>query len=296
VSQPALSEQLRKLESILGATLFERAPRRVEVTAHGEVLLRQARIVLREALGLMEIARAGSSPLDGPLRVGVIPTLGPYYLPLVLRALRAGFPGLELRLQEGLTHELAESLHRGTLDAILAALPIAGDAVTTEALFFEPFQLLVPAGHPLLSAGPVHPEDLPGEDLLLLEEGHCLRDQAISLCRLPGSGGRHARYASSLEMLRHMVAAGEGYTLMPRLAIGVMSGPGALDSLVQVRPLQPGQDGSAPGRVIALGWRATDPRGSHFSRLAHFLRDAAPQGTEHAVAIDAAARPGRTPG
>src|ERR1700710_102603 len=110
VSQPALSEQLRKLESILGATLFERAPRRVEVTAHGEVLLRQARIVLREALGLMEIARAGSSPLDGPLRVGVIPTLGPYYLPLVLRALRAGFPGLELRLQEGLTHELAESL------------------------------------------------------------------------------------------------------------------------------------------------------------------------------------------
>ncbi len=285
VSQPALSEQLRKLEAVLGAPLFERTARRVEITPPGELLLRQARIVLRESFGLIEMARARTDPLEGPLRVGVIPTLGPYYLPSVLRMLRSDFPGLELRLQEGLTEGLTEALHRGSLDAILIALPIPGDAVVTvEPLFFERFRLLAPSGHPLLDAGVLHPEDLPGEDLLLLEQGHCLRDQTISLCRLPGPRGREARHASSLEMLRHMVAAGEGYALMPWLATGQGAGPdgaaSALNSLVQSRVLELGRDGARPGRIIALGWRATDPRGQHFSRLATFLRDAAPEGTE----------------
>ncbi len=287
VSQPALSEQLRKLEAMLGAPLFERTARRVEITPPGELLLRQARIVLRESFGLVEMARAQTDPLDGPLRVGVIPTLGPYYLPSVLRMLRRDFPGLELRLQEGLTEGLTETLHRGGLDAILVALPMPGEAVVTvEPLFFERFRLLAPSGHPLLDAGVLHPEDLPGEDLLLLEEGHCLRDQTISLCRLPGPRGGEARHASSLEMLRHMVAAGEGYALMPGLATGASGGadgPGAtsaLSSLVQSRALELGRDGARPGRIVALGWRATDPRGVHFSRLAAFLRDAAPEGTE----------------
>ncbi len=289
VSQPALSEQLRKLEAMLGTTLFERTARRVEITAPGELLLRQARIVLRESFGLIEMARAQTDPLDGPLRVGVIPTLGPYYLPLVLRMLRSDFPGLELRLQEGLTEDLTEALHRGSLDAILVALPMPGDAVVVvEPLFFERFRLLAPTGHPLLDAGVLHPEDLPGEDLLLLEEGHCLRDQTISLCQLPGPRGAEARHASSLEMLRHMVAAGEGYALMPGLATGPsgaadgLGAASALNTLVQSRALALGREGARPGRIIALGWRATDPRGEHFSRLAAFLRGAAPDGTEPA--------------
>ena len=283
VSQPALSEQLRKLESVLGTPLFERAARRVEITVQGEILLRQARLVLREAFGLLEMAHAQASPLNGLLRIGVIPTLGPYYLPLVLRTLRAGFPGMELRLQEDLTHHLVESLHRGNLDAILAALPLPTDAVATDALFFERFQLLMPAEHKLLTIGALHPEDLPGEDLLLLEEGHCLRDQAISLCRLPGSNGLKARHASSIEMLRHMVAAGEGYAVMPSLATRFMDGAGGLDSLLRLRPLESSPAGASPGRTIGLAWRATDPRGPEFARLAAFLRDNAPEGTEPVV-------------
>ncbi len=301
VSQPALSEQLRKLEAVLGAALFERTARRVEITPPGELLLRQARIVLREGFGLIEMARAQTDPLDGPLRIGVIPTLGPYYLPLVLRMLRSDFPGLELRLQEGLTEDLTEALHRGSLDAVLVALPAPAEGVmTVEPLFFERFRLLAPTGHPLLDAGVLHPEDLPGEDLLLLEEGHCLRDQTISLCRLPGPRGRDARHASSLEMLRHMVAAGEGYALMPGLATGPSGGPdglgaaSALSVLVQSRALGLGREGARPGRIIVLGWRATDPRGAHFSRLAAFLRDAAPEGTE-ATRHDRAAGPAGGP-
>ena len=280
VSQPALSEQLRKLEAVLGTTLFERATRRIGITADGELLLRQARIVLREAFGLLELARAATSPLDGPLHIGVIPTLGPYYLPLVLGVLRNDFPGLELRLQEGLTQDLAELLYRGSLDAMLVALPLVSDALTAEPLFFEPFQLLMPANHRLLDAGRLYPEDLPGEDLLLLEEGHCLRDQAISLCRLPGLGGRSARYASSIEMLRHMVAAGEGYAVMPRLATRFMDGEDTLSGLLRLRPLEAGPSQVAPGRLIGLAWRTTDPREPHFVRLAEFLRENAPDGTD----------------
>jgi len=288
VSQPALSEQLRKLESLLGATLFERTARRVEITADGEILLRQARIVLREAFGLMEMAHARLNPLHGPLRVGVIPTLGPYYLPLVLRALRESFPGLELRLQEGLTHELTELLHRGSLDAVLAALPFPSDAVTADPLFFEPFQLLVPANHRLLATGPLYAEDLPGEDLLLLEEGHCLRDQALSLCRLPGLNGRQARHASSIEMLRHMVAAGEGYAVMPRLATRFMDGSDALGGLLLLRSLEARPGHAPPGRMIGLAWRTTDPRGTHFADLATFLRSHVPEGAEPVAPADKA--------
>ena len=280
VSQPALSEQIRKLEALLGTPLFERTARRIELTGHGEILLRQAQVVLREAVGLLEMAGARTDPLHGPLRVGVIPTLGPYYLPLVLRALRDRFPGLELRLQEGRTVDLVEQLQRGSVDAILAALPLTGDQLDSTGLFFERFQLLLPAGHDLLDAPALHPEDLPVHDLLLLEEGHCLRDQALSLCSLPGTTSRHARHASSLEMLRHMVAAGEGYTLMPQLAARSGDGSDTLGGLLQLRPLDTAASGAAAGRVIGLAWRATDPRGPHFARLGAFLREQAPVGTE----------------
>ncbi|ONG48983.1 LysR family transcriptional regulator [Pseudoroseomonas deserti] len=273
VSQPALSEQIRKLEALLGVTLFERQARRVEVTAQGAVLLAQARAVMREARGLLDLAQQQAAPLSGPLRLGVIATLGPYYLPRVLRDVRARFPELVLRLQEGRTAGLVAALEAGELDAALIALPPPAGNLAAEPLFFEPFLLACPPGHPLLARRRLTLQALQGAEeadrLLLLEEGHCLRDQALSLCALP-RGDREERFASSLEMLRHMIAAGEGFSLLPALA--GQAGGGELDGLVATRPLD--EDGI--GRQIGLVWRGTDPRRDDFSQLAGFLKETAP--------------------
>ncbi|MBI0434701.1 LysR substrate-binding domain-containing protein [Roseomonas sp. KE0001] len=268
VSQPTLSEQIRKLEAMLGVTLFERQARRVGVTPQGAVLLAQARAVMREARRLLDLAQEQASPLAGPLRLGAIATLGPYYLPMVLRAVRDRFPQLVLRLQEGRTAALVRALEQGELDAALVALPVASAGLASEALFFEPFLLACPQGHPLQSRPEVTLADLEGGGLLLLEEGHCLRDQALSLCGLPRADGEE-RFASSLEMLRHMIAAGEGFSLLPKLAVQ----EGAdLGGLIAMRPLADAR----VGRSIGLVWRRTDPRRESYRELAAFLRHAAP--------------------
>ncbi|WP_419897238.1 LysR substrate-binding domain-containing protein [Roseomonas sp. USHLN139] len=273
VSQPALSEQIRKLEGLLGVTLFERQARRITVTAQGAVLLAQARAVMREARGLLDLAQQQAAPLCGPLRLGVIATLGPYYLPRVLRDVRARFPALVLRLQEGRTAGLVAALEQGELDAALIALPPPAGSLAAELLFFEPFLLACPSGHPLLARRRLTLQALQGAEeadrLLLLEEGHCLRDQALSLCALP-RGDREERFASSLEMLRHMIAAGEGFSLLPALA--GQAGGGELDGLVATRAL----DEEGIGRQIGLVWRGTDPRGDSFRQLAAFLKETAP--------------------
>lgn len=272
VSQPALSEQIRKLEGLLGVTLFERSSRRIELTRQGERLLRQAEVVIREARGLLEMAKGEAEPLTGPLRLGVIATLGPYYVPWLLPDMRARYPGLSLRLQEGRTGELLEALQRGTLDLALVALPSGAAGLTEAPLFFEPFQLACPQGHPLLEQERIGIGELDGQGLLLLEEGHCLREQALSLCHVP-AGMREARFASSLEMLRHMIAAGEGYSLLPLLSRREGT---ALDGLIGYRPMREPR----VGRTIGLVWRGTDPRGPVFSELADVLRDTAPPGTD----------------
>lgn len=272
VSQAGLSDQVRKLEAQLGVTLFERTTRRVAVTVEGEVLLRQAREVIGAARVLMELARSRADPLAGPLRLGVIATLGPYYLPRVLGEVRQRYPKLELRLQEGLTEVLVAELLRGELDAVLLALPVMAEGLATAPLFFEPFRAVLPIGHPLADQPRLALSDLAGDGLLLLEEGHCLRDQALSLCGVMRSR-RETRFASSLEMLRHMVAAGEGYSLLPLLATRERS---ALDSLVRMRELA---DSSEVGREIGLAWRRTDTRAAAFQELAQFLRHVAPVGT-----------------
>ncbi|WBV44721.1 LysR substrate-binding domain-containing protein [Pseudoroseomonas cervicalis] len=268
VSQPALSEQIRKLEALLGVALFERAARRVEVTPQGEALLAQARAVTRAARGLLDLAQQQAEPLSGPLRLGVIATLGPYYLPGVLRAVRDRFPRLVLRLQEGRTAALVAALEQGELDAALIALPAPTDSLAAAPLFFEPFLLACPQGHALLDQPALTLADLRGSDLLLLEEGHCLRDQALSLCAMP-RGERDGRFATSLEMLRHMIAAGEGISLLPQLAA---QGRSDLGGLVALRRLE---DAEA-GRRIGLVWRGTDPRRESFRALAGFLRETAP--------------------
>ena len=276
VSQPGLSEQIRKLEAILGTRLFERGRGGVSPTASGQILLRQIAVVVREARSLLEMARSQSGALNGPIDLGVIPTLGPYYVPLVLRDLRAQFPELVLRLQENQTTALLDALARFTLDAALVALPVDGDGLATRPLFFEPFRVLLPVGHPLSSNDEVALSALGADDLLLLEEGHCLRDQAMSLCHVPDgarSGRRAPRTATSLEMLRHMVAAGEGYALMPFLATRETS---ELSGLVRLRPLLRSPQAPCAGRTIGLVWRATDPRGPDFDQLATLLRRNAP--------------------
>ncbi len=271
VSQAGLSEQVRKLETLLGVALFERTTRRIAVTPEGEVLLRQAREVLGSARVLLEMARSRTDPLAGALWLGVIATLGPYYVPKLIRGARRRFGSMELRLQEGLTAPLLQALLAGELDILLLALPVQVEGTMVEQLFFEPFQAVLPVNHPLARRERLAVRDLAGEGLLLLEEGHCLRDQAISLCgAIPPD--RSARLASSLEMLRHMVAAGEGHSLLPLLAAQERMG---MDTLVEARPLE----GEEAGRVIGLVWRASDPRAEAFRALAAFLRGTAPPGT-----------------
>jgi LysR family hydrogen peroxide-inducible transcriptional activator len=274
VSQPTLSMQIRKLEYLLGTPLFERHGRRVLPTAKGEPLLRRAEAIIADARALLQAARAREEPLAGPLRLGVIPTLGPYYLPALLPAVRAHFPQLDLRLAEGLTLTLVEGLRAGLLDAVLMALPATAPGIVVEPLFEEPFRLLCPAGHRLARRPRIGLDDLGGPDLLLLEDGHCLRDQALALChqargQSPGGEGEAPRYATSLEMLRHMIAAGEGYSLLPMLAA---AGRPDLGGLVAVREIA---DDRA-FRTIGLAWRATDPREDDLRALAAFLRQTKP--------------------
>ena len=214
VSQAALSEQVRKLESVLGVTLFERTKRRVEPTPRAIAILAQAESLLGEARRLLDDARRSAEPLTGVLRLGVIATLGPYYLPALMHGGRERFPQLNLRLRESRTEELLAELRHGELDAALLALPVPSEGLTVEPLFFEPFRLACPIEHPLASRTEVRLRDLPRGNLLLMEEGHCMRDQAIALCNVRRLDP-HTRVASSLEMLRHMIAAGEGYSVLP---------------------------------------------------------------------------------
>jgi LysR family hydrogen peroxide-inducible transcriptional activator len=268
VSQPALSEQIRKLEGLLGAELFERGRRGVQVTALGETLLSRAERVLSEAHCLLEMAHGGAEPLESTLRLAAIQTLGPYYLPYLLRLTRRAFPLLKLRLREGQTEPLLEALRNGSTDLVLAALPLPDDDLTTVALFQEPFVLVFPVGHKLGALPRISLEDLASEGLILLEEGHCLRDQALSLC---AGAAPSSRLATSVETLWHMIASGEGYSLLPSLSL---TGRGPIEDLVACRELE---DPEA-ARTIALAWRTTDPRGPALRRLADMLRESPPAG------------------
>jgi LysR family hydrogen peroxide-inducible transcriptional activator len=268
VSQAALSEQVRKLEAYIGVQLFERTKRRVDVTPRGAQLIRQAEALLGDARRFVEAARRSAEPLTGELRLGVIATLGPYYLPSLLRDGRARFPRLALRIREALTHELLDALRRGELDAALVALPVDDDGLVSETLFFEPFYLACPIDHPLAERDRIRVRDLPRTDLLLMEDGHCLRDQTLALCE----GRRlqaHTRFASSLEMLRHMIAAGEGYSILPQMAAHDHAN---MSSMIRYRPL----DERGAGRTIALVWRATETRADDLRAIAAFLRERAP--------------------
>lgn len=263
VSQPALSAQVRKLERFLGVTVFERLPGRVLVTARGQAILAVARSVLADARTLMDVAQAVASPLAGRFRLAAIPTLGPYVLPAALRLLREQFPLMDLVVSEAPTAALLVNLREGRLDGALACLPDPDPALVAHPLFYEPFMLMHPAGRAC-----AWPLDLNDADVILLEEGHCLRDQARALCNMPPRPA--GRSAMGLEMLRHMVAAGEGCSLVPMLAtqgLGDMGGAIAYTGI------------SAPGvgRDVALVVRRSDPREADLAALAALFRQLAPE-------------------
>ncbi|WP_297294960.1 LysR substrate-binding domain-containing protein [uncultured Methylovirgula sp.] len=261
VAQPSLSAQVRKLETWLGVVLFERTTRRVIVTAEGQSFVEQARRVLAEARLLFTIAQRSDKPFGGSLRLAAISTLGPYLFPRILPGIRKKYSDLTLILSEGLTAELVPRLAEGEIDAVLLSLPQADPALMTTAIFSEPFLLACPKGHPASRKGGPSWERLDAEERLLLEEGHCLRDQALVGC---SASGRTNRLATSLETLKYMVAAGEGCTLVPALAISERD--------VVVYSHLPGTTYS---RTIGLAWRRSDPRGSEFSALAGKLKQIA---------------------
>lgn len=272
VGQPTLSTQLKKLEGILGVKLFERGPRGLTPTSAGTPIIRQARIVLDEAQKLRDLAHTAQEPMAGPLRVGAIPTLGPYLLPHLLPVIRKRYPQLRLLLSEQLTAQLIEALHVHTLDCALLALPIASEGLETMELFREPFELAFPTGHALAGKKQVQPEDLRNECLLLLEEGHCLRDQALEVCGTTKNSSREEVQATSLETLRQMVAAGIGCTLMPQLS--TQGGARPDKRLIELRPFAR----PVPTRLIGLVWRVRGARAEAARRLGELIRANLPSG------------------
>lgn len=248
VSQPTLSTQIRKLEEELDVQLVERSPRQVMLTPVGEEIVARCRNVLGEVEAMKAIARRSRDPHSGILRLGIFPTLAPYFLPHVIPEIRRRFPRLTLRLFEEKTEDLLEMLAHGRLDAGLLALPAAGDHLIERTLFEEPFVVAMPDGHPLSARQSLTLSDLQDEELLLLEDGHCLRDQALDVCAMAGAHEKVDFHATSMETLRQMVAANTGITLLPTLAV---KAPVAQTDNLTWRPFAD----NGPRRTIAMVWR-----------------------------------------
>lgn len=253
VSQPTLSAQLKKLEDYLGVALVERQPRRALLTPAGEQIVARARRIIEASEEVVEIAKAHRDPLAGKLRVAFLPTIGPYLLPLVAPKLRKALPRLELLLYEYQTVPMLEKLRAGELDMGVLALPIVDDMLATRALYDEPFVVAAPADHPLAQKRQIKPNDLRDVTLLLLEDGHCLRDQALEVCSHVPVREKQDFRATSIETLRQMVAAGAGVTLLPELATrGGYAAPKGLALRPFARPV--------PIRRVGAVWRKSSPR------------------------------------
>jgi len=266
VSQPTLSTQIRKLERELGVELIERNPRGMVLTEVGARVVERARVVLNEADSITRIAQQSRDPEAGSLKVGIFPTLAPYLLPHVVPNVHARFPDLELLLVEEKTEEVLRRLRGGELDAGVLALPVHEEQLHQEPLFQEDFLLAVPRRHRLADTeGRAPTSVLAGETVLLLEDGHCLRDQALAVCQLSGASERSGFRATSLETLRQMVAAGVGVTLLPELA--VRPPVATSDDIRLIRFEEP-----VPRRQIAMFWRRTSAYRDFLPELAEQFR------------------------
>ncbi len=277
VSQPSLSAGVRKVEDAIGIRVFERTSRKVMPTGSGVEVVRRARAVLAAAARMMDAAAEASAPLAGAFALGAIATVGPYLFANALAPLRAAYPELTLAIEEGLTEHLLVRLREGALDAVVLSPPVDDHGLVLIPLYREPFRLAVEARSPLASAATVALSDLDPAGAVLLEEGHCLRDQALSLCTAGGSRPRHT--AMSLETLKAMVAAGIGYSLVPA---GAVPGDSDHGGLVRYRRLPDAR----VGRTVALAYRRSRDRVDDVRRLAAVLREHGPGSTVAIAGFD----------
>lgn len=284
VSQPTLSTQIRKLEEELGVALVERNPRQVMLTPAGHEAAERARRIVAEVEQMKEAARRDQDPESGAVRLGLFPTLGPYLLPHVVPLVRRRFPKLELLLVEEKSDVLLARLREGRLDAAILALPVEDDQLHSEVLFEEPFVLAVPEGHPMAARTRLRMQDLGDERLLLLEDGHCLREQALEVCHLAGAHEKSGFRATSLETLRQMVAANVGLTLLPALAVKPPVAPSPDIRLV------PFAD-PPPSRRVAMVWRRSSALDGFLRRLAALFRELPPDLLEYRDGGDATDAP-----
>lgn len=264
VSQPTLSGQIRKLEDELGVMLLERTSRKVLFTHAGLLLVEQAKTVLREVKVLKEMASQQGESMSGPLHIGLIPTVGPYLLPLIVPMLHKVFPKLEMYLHEAQTLQLLAQLDSGKLDCAILALVKESEAFIEIPLFDEPMMLAVYQDHAWAKRESVQMSDLAGEKLLMLEDGHCLRDQALGFCFEAGAEEDTHFRATSLETLRNMVAAGSGITLLPALAVPPTR---SRDGIVYIPCQKP-----EPYRTVGLVYRPGSPLRNRYEQLAETIR------------------------
>ncbi|OWK32809.1 hydrogen peroxide-inducible genes activator [Sphingomonas mucosissima] len=264
VTQSTLSAGIRELETLIGVTLVERTRRVVRFTPLGEQIVVKARRVLREAEELGDMARAAGRPLSGEMRMSVIPTIAPFLLPRALPKLRTEYPDLKLFLREEPSAAACESLQNGRADCVLLALPYSCGEVTTEALFDDRLFLAFPAGELPEGVNPVSPADIDETRLLLLEDGHCLKDHALAACNRPELRAEATMMGTSLHTIVQMVDNGLGVTMLPEIALNA----GILEhTSIAARPL----GGDNPRRTIALAWRRASPRERDFRLLAEVL-------------------------
>lgn len=265
VTQPTLSLALAKLEDELGVKLFERNKNEVLITAKGQGIVEQARRVLDEVGKIQQLAKGGQDQLTGALRLGAIPTIGPYLLPDLIPILRKRAPAMPLVIEENLTGNLAPMLRDGELDVVIIALPFALPGVKTQVVYEEPFSVVVPDGHKWVSRRDVKPQELAGENLLVLNNGHCFREQVLEAC--PGQSNTalpEGRAGSSLETIRNMVASGLGVSVLPASALTARYATKLLKVVPFASPV--------PSRKVALAWRASFDRPAAIELLAESIR------------------------
>lgn len=280
VSQPTLSVAVRKLEDELGVVIFERGGAEVGITPIGQTLVQQAQRVLEESANLIEMAKQGHDPLSGPLRVGVIHTIGPYLLPRLVPVQIQQTPQMPLLLQENFTDKLLELLRQGEIDCAIVALPLPDSSFAMHALYDEPFMVALPEHHPWARRDDIAADELKNETMLLLGTGHCFRDQVLEVCpelsrySASSEGIQRTFEGSSLETIRHMVAAGIGITVMPKSSITVSGAESSLLAYVPfTRPV--------PDRRVVLIWRKSFPRVAAIAALAKAIRSCDLPGIEY---------------
>ncbi len=274
VTQSTLSAGLQELENLLGTQLVERTKRSVMFTAIGEEIVRRAQVILNDVDDLTDLAAASSDPLRGIVRLGIIPTIAPFLLPKIMPAIRDSLPDLELHLREDKSAELCDLIRTGELDLVLYALPFACGDVEEMPLFHDPFMVAFPPGEH--EADTIASPELEEERLMLLEEGHCLRDHALEACQLLGRGARRELAGTSLNTILQMVAAGHGITLLPGMAVEAGLADAAGVKVVSFEDI-------IPTRTIGLIWRKTNPRAPTFEALGEVIKSVM---TDHEAAAE----------